>query len=309
MSIYNKYRPDSFDTIIGDFSSIENMLKEPNHNRAFLFIGETGCGKTTLARIIAKEVGATEFDITEINCSDDTGVDAMRELVSNMGFTPHGKAKVYILDEMHKLSNNAQQLLLKPCEDVPNKTYIILCTSEPTKVIKALKTRPTVVDFKAIDDDDLFDLLKDIVKKENETVKGSHIEKIVAMSNGSARKALTILEPFLSANDRDDFLKNYIDTENATPELFEIAKAVYNNGTYKEIMELMKIAKESKTDGEAIRRVLLGYGASMLLNNYRKDILDIQSCFMSNVFDTGFNGVVNQVAKAYSVRKKVETVF
>ena len=146
MTLYNSYRPRTWDEFIEDQAFKESLQRMADDAHPMLFIGPAGCGKTTAARLIAADVLGAEFregvTYLEINCADHTGVDDMRALLQLASARPIGAHnRLIVLDECHQLSKSAWNLLLKPLEDGSEHTRWILCTSEPKGVIKAAASR------------------------------------------------------------------------------------------------------------------------------------------------------------------------
>jgi DNA polymerase-3 subunit gamma/tau len=296
MNLYNKHRPKTFTDMVGDFSHIEKSLKKPNHSHVYLLTGNAGCGKTTTARIMADMVGSDELSIEEYNMSDKTSVEDIRDLIDRGAYVPIG-IRTVILDEVHKISASGFSAMLKMLEEVPNHTYYILCTSEIQKIPKAVRTRSTEIVFPPISVENLFTLVKTVAKKENIDIKADVANKIAEASNGSARKALVLLEEIIdiSIEKRIDYLeqKGYIDED--SKDIMPLCRAIYGNNKPTVLLELKKL-KDMEVDSETIRRVLLGYGTSVVLksgNGVRQ-----LSCFVENTYDSGFGGLVVMCMKA-----------
>ena len=141
MSFARKYRPKSFKTFIGNQKTIEavqGILDGRTHS--FMITGPTGCGKTTMGRIIAKELQCLGDDFCEMDSADFRGIDTIRNLRKQIQYRPiekDSKCRVFLMDEVHKLTGDAQAALLKNLEEPPDHIYFILCTTDPQKVISA----------------------------------------------------------------------------------------------------------------------------------------------------------------------------
>ena len=173
MSLYLKYRPKDLSQIKGNKSlvdSLNNMLSNKETcPHTFLLHGPTGCGKTTIARIIANELGCHERDFIEINTADLRGIDTSREIINRSQFAPiQGSIMVWLIDECHKLTNDAQNALLKLLEDTPKHIYIILCTTDPQKLLSTIKGRCIQFQVSPLNDIEMFQLLRRIVRDEKE---------------------------------------------------------------------------------------------------------------------------------------------
>lgn len=302
MSLYNEYRPQSFAEMVGDFTIFESYKTDPNRNHVLLFDGPSGCGKTTAARIFAEMAGATEMDIQEINCANSNGIDDMRSLIEDMGLSPYGKAKVYILDEFHKVTTAAQNCLLKAFEDTPSHVYFILCSSEPRTIIKAIQTRALHVHFPPLTPEAIYGILRSIKIKEKFSVSKDILFDIADKSEGSAREAINMLEAVsaLPEDKQKDFSRGAGSSD--APELIDLCRLFFNEGTtWKEIRVILKGLKEAGIEPETIRRSLLGYGQACLLGENNNDIIALRmEKLMYASYDSGFPGLVVQIYKAWA---------
>ena len=143
MSLYQKYRPSNLQQVRGN-EKIKETLQgffdtQDKMPRVYLFHGQTGCGKTTFARIIKNHLEISGNDYIEINSSDHTGVDSVRTIIKNSHYLPvNSKYRMYVLDEVHRYSTAAQDALLKILEDTPKHVLFVLATTDPQKLKKAL---------------------------------------------------------------------------------------------------------------------------------------------------------------------------
>ena len=132
MSLYLQYRPIELSQLKGNadiVATLEGMLdNRTSCPHAFLLHGPTGCGKTTIGRIIASSLGCKDSDFTEVDSADFRGIDTIREIRKSSQFMPtHGDVRVWLIDECHKMTNDAQNALLKILEDTPTHIYFVLC--------------------------------------------------------------------------------------------------------------------------------------------------------------------------------------
>ena len=168
-----KYRPISLDEVIGHKNVIIS-LQELFKNKAtlphgFIFVSDPGCGKTSFSRIIGNKLDCIDTNIIEVDAGIVTGVDAMRELISNLRYGGLGlnSNKLVILDEVHKLSSSAWDALLKTLEEPPPHVYFCLCTTDGKKVPETIKTRCHVYNLKPVDSNEIYNLLKLVKEIQN----------------------------------------------------------------------------------------------------------------------------------------------
>ncbi len=219
-----KYRPQNFSTVIGQ-SHITTTLKNAINNNqlahAFLFCGPRGVGKTTCARILAKTINCesrdkngeacnkcnscvsfekgSSFNIHELDAASNNSVDDIRALVEQVRFAPQaGTYKVYIVDEVHMLSQGAFNAFLKTLEEPPPYAIFILATTEKHKILPTILSRCQIFDFKRITANDTVEHLLEIVKNEKITAEKSALHVIAQKSEGCLRDALSILDKIVS---------------------------------------------------------------------------------------------------------------
>jgi DNA polymerase III gamma/tau subunit len=273
--LYLKYRPSNLDEFVGNNKQIEALQSELKRGtKCFLFTGDSGCGKTTLARIVANMLETNSADIIEINTSDNRGIDTARELIQNANFAPmFSNQKVYILDECHKWTTDMQSAMLKLLEDTPKTSVFILCTTNPEKLTKALKTRLSIYNLSPLNDKELTILIKRVARAENSKITQSVIEKIIENSDGSARKALKLLNKVLGLEEANALaILNNESNENWDVELVDFCKKLITNTS---LMELLKFSKSlTKFEPETIRQTVMAYCNAILLNgSIKKEVI------------------------------------
>ena len=219
-TLYRKYRPDSFDSVIGQDSVVSALRSAVENNspaHAYLFSGSRGTGKTSLARIFAKSLGTSDADIQEIDAASHTGVDNIRELRDGVSTIPFSSNyKVYIIDEAHMLSKAAFNALLKTLEEPPAHVIFILATTEKHKILPTILSRCQVFDFSLATKADLVQLIQRTVVAEGKTIDEESADLIAAQGNGSYRDTLSALQRVLSSVTADSITVDHVRTVFAT---------------------------------------------------------------------------------------------
>jgi DNA polymerase III subunit gamma/tau len=213
-----RYRSQNFDEVIGQDAIARTLLNAIKTNRvahAYLFVGTRGVGKTTSARLFAKALnGGTpevdeaimqgrDTDVIEIDAASNTGVDDARELIANCAYRPmRGKHKVYIIDEVHMLSINAFNALLKTMEEPPEHVVFILCTTDQHKVPATIQSRCQRFEFKSIPATKIGEHLANVFKQEGVTADADLINSVARLGNGSMRDALSLSDRLLASGQK-----------------------------------------------------------------------------------------------------------
>lgn len=203
-SLYRTYRPSSFKDVVGQdqvTGPLTEQMRAEKVGHAYLFAGSRGLGKTSIARIFARELGTTEKDLYEIDAASNTGVDNIRSLTENVYTLPfESKYKVYILDEAHMLSKGAWNAFLKTLEEPPAHVIFIMATTELEKVPETVRSRSQVFEFKKPTRLVLAKHVTDIAKKEKYTMEPAAADLIALLAEGSYRDALSVLEKVFSVS-------------------------------------------------------------------------------------------------------------
>ena len=226
-----KYRPQNFEDLIGQevvAETISKSIKQNKVSNAYLFTGIRGVGKTTIARILAKSLNCTagigsqcklecancdaitnsnHIDVLEIDAASKTGIDDVRELIEFSRYGPtSSKYKIFIIDEVHMLSKQAFNALLKTLEEPPEYLKFIFATTEVKKIPVTVLSRCTRFDLSRVKSDELFKFIKSVSKKENGNISDDVIKLIVRISEGSVRDALSLLDRALISSDDNNKL-------------------------------------------------------------------------------------------------------
>ena len=206
-----KYRPNSFESVVGQSAitkTLENAIQNNQLPQAMLFCGPRGVGKTTCARILAKQInGADEssdfsYNIFELDAASNNGVDDIRNLIDQVRIPPQtGNYKVYIIDEVHMLSGQAFNAFLKTLEEPPKYAIFILATTEKHKVIPTILSRCQIYDFKKISTSDIKTHLEFIANKENISFDDESLFLIANKCDGALRDALSIFDRLVNFTD------------------------------------------------------------------------------------------------------------
>ena len=282
-----KYRPQTFEDLIGHeeiTSTIFNSLKNKKSSNAFLFTGIRGIGKTTFARIVAKAlncergvdnlcndnfctncesiINSNHIDVLEIDAASRTGVDDVRELIEFSRYAPTiAKFKVFIIDEVHMLSKQAFNALLKTLEEPPEYLKFIFATTEVKKIPITVISRCQRYNLSRLQSEKLFEYIKNVVAKEKKKLDENAIKLIVKMSEGSVRDALSLLDRAILSNKGE--LLTYEQVQN----IFGYT----DKGSY---IDLLKFILEGN-EADVIKRYREIYRAGVEPNNFLNEFLEI----------------------------------
>ncbi|MBC8632844.1 DNA polymerase III subunit gamma/tau [[Eubacterium] tenue] len=298
-ALYRAYRPQTFKDVVGQehiIKTLKNQIQNNNVGHAYLFCGTRGTGKTSTAKIFARAVNCEDsvneepcnecevckdilndnnMDVIEIDAASNNSVDDIREIRENVKYTPAKcKYKVYIIDEVHMLSQGAFNALLKTLEEPPSYVIFILATTEPHKIPATILSRCQRFDFKRVTVKDMSSRMKEICEDVNVEVDDRALNLIARNSQGALRDALSILDQCMSFSENKIEYKDVVDllgTVNVE-QLFEMADYVIKEDTKK----CLEILNEFVIWGKDIKNLI-----DDLIDHFR----NLMVCKVSNDLD------------------------
>lgn len=289
--LYHKYRPKRFNELTGHKEVVKSLKAAVNAeepSQAFLLLGESGTGKTTSARIMALTLNCTSrmedlepclecpsckiilsgscLDVIELNAADHRGIDAIREVSSKMALSPiQVNCKVYIFDECHALTKEAQNSFLKVLEEAPKQTYIILCTTSVEKILPTVKNRCQLFKFKQLKSSEIVGLLQEVCVYEGRDLELNLFEKIADVSYGSPRNALVKLQQIFQMGDSSaEEMEVFLESEETDSGEVLALFSSFNGGSWPNLVTSYEGVKE--LGPPQIGMILAGYFRNKLLS-------------------------------------------
>lgn len=278
-TLYRAYRPHTFDDVCGQ-SHIVDVLKAAIKNKkiahAYLFAGTRGTGKTSIARIMARELGITEKDLYEIDAASNRGIDDIRELREGVFAMPfESPYKLYIIDEAHMLTKEAWNALLKTLEEPPAHALFVLATTELHKVPDTIQSRCESYSFKQPTRDILSKHIAHVAKQEGYTTDTAAAELVALLAEGSFRDALSLLQKVLTvASNKKHIAVTDVETVAGAPAgetLRTLLTAIVEKDS-STALKLVHTAIEHNIDPRLLARLLIHRLRAVLLMRYAPDI-------------------------------------
>lgn len=303
-ALYRTLRPQVFSDLLGQDHIVKiltNQLRTGEVSHAYLFCGTRGTGKTTTARLLAKGVNClsehkpcgvcencksiaagTFMDVIEMDAASNRGIDNIRELRESVKYPPaNGKKKVYIIDEVHMLSTEAFNAVLKTLEEPPENVMFILATTEPQKLPATVLSRCMRLDFKRVANQVLEDYFREICKSKGVDIEEGAITLISSNADGSVRDGISILDQLLSTGTEHITREQALSFLGASSKeaLSELVGHIINGENTELIYYVDKLLKEGK-DVRQLTRDLIEYYRGLLLSRYLdnpEDLLNLSS--------------------------------
>jgi DNA polymerase III subunit gamma/tau len=270
-ALYRAYRPQTFDDVRGQdhvVKVLQAAIKSEKIAHAYLFAGSRGTGKTSIARILARDIGVIDKDLYEIDAASNRGIDDIRELRDGVHVMPFSSPyKLYIIDEAHMLTKEAWNALLKTLEEPPPHAVFVLATTEKHKVPDTIQSRCEVYTFKQPSLDLLASVVAEVAKKEKYKIEQSAADLIALLAEGSFRDALGILQKVITVSKDKKIDVSEVEEVTGAPSAILVRKIIEalaaNNAeraikaVYEAVNENMDVRILTKLIMHRVRAVLL----------------------------------------------------
>ena len=279
-TLYRAYRPSSLAQVRGQehiVKALEGALKNKRTAHAYLFSGSRGTGKTSVARILAHEMGVSDKDLYEMDAASNRGIDDIRELREGVWTMPfESPYKFYIIDEAHMLTKEAWNALLKTLEEPPAHCIFVLATTEREKVPDTIQSRCEVYSFKQPTREMLAETVADVAKKEGFTLERSAAELIALLAEGSFRDALSILQKVLAMSENKKVEVSEVEAVSGAPkgELVRRILAALAAKDVSSALAAIQSAIAENIDARVLAKLLIHRLRAILLLRYAPDMAE-----------------------------------
>ena len=333
IALYREFRPVTFDELIGQdhiVRILKNQIKTGSTSHAYLFSGTRGTGKTTTARILAKALNCSGdgekpcghcencrsfadgsfVDVIEMDAASHRGVNDIHEITDSVMYAPAaGKYKVYIIDEVHMLSNEAFNALLKTLEEPPEHVVFILATTEPQKVPSTILSRCMKLDFRRVSEKQLVENMKSICEKKQIVAEQGALSLIAVSADGSVRDSLSILEQCICPGEplRRDDAAAVLGTAGVEPllNLTDLVLAGDVSGALLRLNEILSSGSETRQ----FMKEWLGHFRNLLISKYVQNPWDILNMSTENADRVAEqSGRISQQMLDRAIRELTETI-
>ncbi len=325
-ALYRKYRPKNFDDVVGQeviIKTLTNAIKNDKVSHAYLFTGPRGTGKTSIAKIYAKILNCENLkdlipcekcisctqinnnqniDVIEIDAASNNGVDEIREIRNKIGLVPsNSKYKIYIIDEVHMLTNQAFNALLKTLEEPPSHIIFIFATTEPHKIPRTILSRCQKFDFKKISNQHIVDRLKHIAEIENIKITEEALNEIAVLADGGLRDSIGMLDQAVSYSNDEITLKDIHDI-NGTLDKEEIRQFLQDIFTKNmvSLLEKIEVWEEQGKNIVKITQELIDEFKNILLYKNVPEFFSTDKEYYEQVKDTVNNTQIYRYIQALS---------
>ena len=323
-ALYRKYRPVDFDSVVGQepiIRTLKNSIAYNNFSHAYMFFGSRGIGKTTVSKIFARNVNCLNskdglacgkcknceysfskdcIDIIEIDAASNNGVDDIRNLKNRISLVPSElKYKVYIIDEVHMLSIEAFNALLKTLEEPPEHAIFILATTDPQKVPETIISRCQCFSFKKISPSVIKQRLITICEKESIDIDDVVLDHIAVFADGGLRDALGMLDKLTSYTDKKIVLDDFIEINGivSNDDINSFLKNIYNN----DVSSVLNSIQSFDENGKNLIQILiqlLNYSRNLIVDYYISDNLGDLSIDFLQKFTNELNEKMFDIKKS-----------
>jgi len=321
--LYRKYRPQNFDEVYGQdqvVKVLKGSLETGKIGHAYLFSGVRGTGKTTMARIFARAIGCSDNDIMEIDAASNRGIDdirALRESVHSLPFD--SERKMYIIDEVHMLTKDAFNALLKTLEEPPQHVIFVLATTELHKVLPTIISRCQSFVFKSPTYSILKEMINNIVKKEGYTIDAGSLDLIAMLGNGSFRDTQGVLQKLMSYSEDTAITREETELVTGAPAAQMIRDCItaINENNSNDALSIIHTAQESNIDAyvfmqmlvHAVRTVLHIRFSQSRADDIKKEIGEDEFTFLSGLAAEKNNIHSELLAQLLSAYSQMNSAF
>ena len=299
--IHLEERPATFKQVVGQAEACQQLMalgkSDEGLPHTLLFTGPSGCGKTTLARIVRQKLKCSDTDFFEINAADSRGIEMVRSIQGRVGLAPiGGETRVWLVDECHQLTADAQGAFLKLLEEPPGHVYFMLATTDPQKLKNTIRTRCTEIKVRSLTAEETVGLVNRIAEERTgEKLDDGVAAKLAEVADGSARKALVLLQQVVGLDTPGTQIA-VLQKADIKQAAIEICRALMANKPWPVVAAILRDCDE---EPETIRWMVLSYFTKVALGGKGAErAIKILEAFQDNYFDSKKAGLVISCAIA-----------